>query len=108
MPQAPSVAELVEQFKLKQRGRDRGRSEHPSSDSPRLDAPETEVIAHCEDLFTERLADYNRHRTNFEERMCPPSGTAGGDADVEQACLDLREAVEEERTELEGLRRTAQ
>ena len=108
MPQAPSVAELVEQFKLKERGHDRGRSEHPSSDSPRLDAPETEVIAHCEHLFTERLADYNRHRTNFEERMRPPSGTAGGDADVEQACLDLREAVEEERTELEGLRRTAQ
>ncbi len=108
MPQPPSVASLVEQFKLKERGRDRGRQNLPSSQSPRLDIPETEVVAHCEDLFTERQTEYNRHRVGFEERMRMPAETGGGDEVAEQACLDMKEAVDEERAELENLARTAQ
>ena len=108
MQRAPSVSELVEQFDLKKHGRDRGRQELPSSDSPRLDTPETEVIAHCEDLFTDRLTEYNKHRTTLEARMRPPDGPVLGEADVEQACLDMKEAVEEERPELENLAGQAQ
>ncbi len=108
MPQPPSAASLVEQFKLKERGRERGQKNLPSSDSPRLDIPETEVVAHCEDLFAERIAEYNRHRVGFEERMRTPSEARGGAEIVEQACLDMKEAVEEERAELENLARTAQ
>ena len=108
MPQPPSVASLVEQFKLKERGRDRGRQDLPSPQSPRLDIPETEVVAHCEDLLSERLTGYNQHRVSQEDRMRTPARTGGGDDVVEQACLDIREAVEEERAELENLARTAQ
>ncbi len=108
MPQAPSVSELVERFDLKKHGRDRGRQQLPPADSPRLDAPETEVIAHCEDLFTEQLTEYNKHRTVFEERMRVSGGAGSGDADVEQACLDMKEAVEEERPEQERLAGQAQ
>ena len=108
MPIAPSVSELVERFDLKKHGRDRGRQELPPADSPRLDAPETEVIAHCEDRFTDQLAEYNKHRTVLEERMRTSDGAGAGDADVEQACLDIREAVEEERPELESLAGEAQ
>ena len=108
MPIAPSVSELVERFDLKKHGRDRGRQELPPANSPRLDAPETEVIAHCEDRFTDQLAEYNKHRTVLEERMRTSGGAGAGDADVEQACLDMREAVEEERPELESLAGEAQ
>jgi len=108
MPQAPTVAELVQQFQLKQHGRDRGRNELPSSDSPRVDTPETEVIGRCEDLFTARLTEYNKHRTVLEERMRTSDVAGGGDAAVEQACLDMREAVEQERPELESLAGNAQ
>ncbi len=108
MPLAPSVSELVERFELKKHGRDRGRQNLPPSDSPRLDTPETEVIAHCEDHFTDRLTDYNKHRTTLETRMRTPEGPVLGEADVEQACLDIRGAVEEERPELEGLAGIAQ
>ena len=112
MPQAPTVNELVEQFKLKARARDRGRDNQPAPESRRLDIPETEVVEHCRDLFTDRLTEYNRDRTSFEERMrkLETAGTdaAGGDATVEQACLDMKEAVDEEQTELEDLARKAQ
>lgn len=108
MPQAPSVSELVERFDLKKHGRDRGRQELPPADSPRLDAPETEVIAYCEDRFTEQLTEYNKHRTVFEERMRTSEGSGISDADVEQACLDMKEAVEQERPELESLAAQAQ
>lgn len=108
MPQAPSVSELVEQFRLKEIGRDRGRQELPSSASPRLDVPETEVVAHCEDLFTDQLTEYNKHRAIFEGRMIPPDGAVFGDADIEQAGLDMKGAVEEERPELESLVHRAQ
>ena len=108
MPQAPSVSELVERFDLKKHGRDRGRQDLPPADSPRLDAPETEVIAHCEARFTDELTEYNKHRTVFEERMRTSDGAVAGDADVEQACLDMKEVVEEERPELESLAGKAQ
>ena len=108
MPQAPTVAELVEQFRLKERGRESGRQGLPPTDSPRLDSAETEVVAHCEDLFTERRVEYNRHRANFEERMRSRPAATGSAADVEQACLDLRARLEEERPELERLARQTQ
>ena len=108
MPQAPTVAELVQQFQLKQHGRDRGRNELPPADSPRLDMPETEVVDHCRKRFTDQLAEYNKHRKVFEERMRTSDGAGASDADVEQVCLDVREAVEEERPELEGLAGRAQ
>ena len=108
MARAPSVSELVDQFELKKNGRHRGRQELPSSDSPRLDTPETEVIAHCEDLFTGRLTEYNKHRTTFEARMRTPDGAVLAEADIEQACLDMKEAVEEERLELESSATVAQ
>ena len=112
MPQAPTVKELVEQFKLKERARARGRDNQPAPDSHRLDTPETEVVEHCRDLFTDRLTEYNRDRTSFEERMrkleTAGADAAGRDSMVEQACLDMKEAVDEEQTELEDLARKAQ
>jgi hypothetical protein len=112
MPQAPTVAELVDQFKLKERARARGIENLPASDSRRLDGPETEVVEHCGDLFTDRLTEYNRHRASFEERMrkleTAGADAAGRDDLVERACLDMKEAVDEERTELEDRARTAQ
>ncbi len=109
MAQPPSAKALVEDFKLKERARERGQRDLPSSDSRRLDIPETEIVSHCEDLFAERLKEYSRDRVAQEERMRMPAGSAAGaDEIVEQACLDIKEAVEEERAELETLARTAQ
>ena len=112
MPQAPTVARLVERFKLKERARERGLENQPDPASSRLDIPETEVVEHCRDLFTDRLTEYHRHRTSFEERV-RKLDTAGADAAesdslVEEARLDMKEAVEQERTELEDLQRKAQ
>ena len=112
MPQAPTVTELVEQFKLKERARARGRDNRPGPDSRRLDTPETEVVEHCGKLFVDRLTEYNRDRTSLEERMrgleTAGADAAGRDSMVERACLDMKEAVEEEQTELEDLARKAQ
>lgn len=88
MPRAPRVASLVRQFKLKERGRDRGQHDLPSTESPRLDIPETEVIAHCEDLVGERLTEYNGHRAKLEGRIRTPVRNSGGEKDVKQVCLD--------------------
>ncbi len=109
---SPSVTELVEQFRLKERARDRGRDNQPPHDSPRLDIPETEVVEHCRDLFTDRLTEWNGHRASFEERTrrleTAGAEEANCDSRVEQACLDMKEAVDEEETDLEQLARNAQ
>ena len=108
MPEAPSVAELVDQFELEASGRERGLKGLPPSESPRLDSPETKVVAHCQDLFQSRLEEYRRHSASLEERIRTPGPTAGTDADVEAACLRMKQEVDKERPELEGLAETAQ
>ena len=108
MTQAPSAKSLVERFKLKERGRERGRDNLPSASQPTLDDVETDVVDHCNGLYAAKRDEYHKHRPIFEERMRPPAENRGADPQVEQACKDMKDAVAEERPELTGLARDAQ
>ena len=108
MTQVPSAKSLVERFKLKELGRERGRDDLPSEQQPTLDNVETDVVDHCNGLFAAQRNEYSKHRPIFEERMRPPAENRGGDAQMEQACKGMRDAVAEERPDLEGLAREAQ
>ncbi len=108
MTQAPSAKSLVERFKLKERGRERGRSDLPSEHQPTLDDVETDVVDYCNGLFAEKRDEYSKHRPIFEERMRLPSESRGADALLDQGCKELKDAVAEERPDLEGLARDAQ
>ena len=108
MRATPTASSLVERFKLKERGRERGRRDRPHSTQPTLDNVEMEVVGHCDDLYATRRNEYRRHRSALEERMRPPPGDRGTDSLVENACKEMRDAVAEERPELAGLARKAQ
>ncbi len=108
MTPAPTASSLVERFKLKERGRDRGQDGQPHTTQPTLDNIEMEVVGHCDDLYATRRNEYHRHRSALVERLQPPPSDKGADPLVENTCKEMRDAVAEERPELAGLAREAQ
>ena len=108
MIHAPSAKELVDLFRLKQRGRQRGRDNLPAAQQPTLDDVETGVVDHCNRLYAAKRDEYQKNRPIFEERMRPPAENLGADALVERACKEMKDAVARERPDLEGLAREAQ
>ncbi len=108
MAPTPTASSLVERFRLKERGRERGHEGQPHTSQPTLDNVETEVVAYCDDLYAKRRNEYHRHRTALEERLRPPPANRGADPLVEKACKEMKDAVAEERPDLAGLARDAQ
>ncbi len=108
MAPTPTASSLVERFRLKERGRERGHEGQPHTSQPTLDNVETEVVAYCDDLYAKRRNEYHRHRSALEERLRPPPANRGADPLVEKACKEMKDAVIEERPDLAGLAREAQ
>ncbi|MDE2982384.1 MAG: hypothetical protein OXU74_14425 [Gemmatimonadota bacterium] len=108
MAPTPTASSLVERFRLKERGRERGHEGQPHTSQPTLDNVETEVVAYCDDLYAKRRNEYHRHRSALEERLRPPPANRGADPLVEKACKEMKDAVAEERPDLAGLAREAQ
>jgi len=108
MAPTPTASSLVERFRLKERGRERGHEGQPHTSQPTLDNVETEVVAYCDDLYAKRRNEYHRHRSALEERLRPPPANRGADPLVEKACKEMKDAVVEERPDLAGLAREAQ
>ena len=108
MTATPTAASLVERFKLKERGRERGQDGQPHTSQPTLDNIEMEVVGYCDDLYAKQRNEYHQHRSALEERMRPPPSDRGADPLVENTCKEMRDAVAEERPELAALGREAQ
>ena len=108
MTETPTAASLVERFRLKERGRERGQEGQPHTSQPTLDNIEMEVVGYCDDLYSKRRNDYNRHRSALHERMQPPPSDRGADPLMENTCQEMKGAVAEERPDLAGLAREAQ
>ena len=108
MTATPTAASLVERFKLKERGRERGQDGQPQTGQPTLDNVEMEVVGYCDDLYAKRRNEYHRHRSALEERLQPPPADHGGDPLVENTCKEMRDAVAEERPDLARATREAQ
>ena len=108
MRATPTASSLVERFKLKERGRERGQQDQPQSTQPTLDNVEMEVVGYCDDLYATRRNEYHRHRSALEERMQPPPSDRGADSLVENTRKEMRDAVAEERPDLSRATREAQ
>ena len=108
MTQTPTASSLVERFRLKQRGRERGQDGQPHTSQPTLDNIEMEVVGYCDDLYAKQRNEYHQHRSALEERMRPPPSDHGADPLVENTCKEMRDAVAEERPDMAGLAREAQ
>ncbi len=108
MTPAPTASSLVERFKLKERGRERGQDGQPQTGQPTLDNVEMEVVGYCDDLYAKRRNEYHRHRSALEERLQPPPADHGADPLVENTCKEMRDAVAEERPDLSRGTREAQ
>ena len=108
MKPTPTASSLVERFKLKERGRERGQQDQPNSTQPTLDNVEMEVVGYCDDLYAARRNEYRRHRSALEERRQPPPANRGADSLVENTCKEMRDAVAEERPDLSRATREAQ
>ena len=108
MTATPTAASLVERFRLKERGRERGQDGHPHSSQPTLDNVEMEVVGYCDDLYAKQRNEYHQHRSALEQRMQPPPGDRGADPLAENTCKEMRDAVAEERPDLAGQAREAQ
>lgn len=108
MSLAPSAKFLVERFKLKERGRERGLDSVPSANQPTLDDVETDVVDYCNGLYAARRVEYHEHRPVFEERMRSSATNLGLDTQVEQACKEMKDAVAEERPNSVRLAQEAQ
>ena len=108
MTPAPTAASLVERFKLKERGRDRGRDELPTSEQPTLDNVEMEVVDHCNDLYATKRNEYHRDRSALEERMRPAAASREAESEMEAGCKAMHDALAEERQDLVGLTRDTQ
>lgn len=108
MTLAPTASSLVERFKLKERGRERGQDGQPHTSQPTLDNVEMEVAGYCDDLYAKRRNEYHRHRSALEERLQPPPADHGVDPLVENTCKEMRDAVAEERPDLSRGAREAQ
>ncbi len=107
MTPAPTASSLVERFKLKERGRERGQDGQPQTGQPTLDNVEMEVVGYCDDLYAKRRNEYHRHRSALEERLQPPPADHGADPLVENTCKEMKDAVAEERPDLSrGTRET--
>ncbi len=108
MNPVPTALSLVERFRLKERGRERGQDGQPHTTQPTLDNVEMEVAGHCDDLYANRRNDYNHHRSALEERLRPPPADRGADPLVANTCKEMRDAVAEDRPDLARLTREAQ
>lgn len=108
MRAAPTAASLVERFKLKERGRERGQDGQPQTSQPTLDNIEMGVVGYCDNLYARRRNEYHRHRSALEERLQPPPADHGADPLVENTCKEMRDAVAEERPDLLRAAREAQ
>ena len=108
MDPTPTASSLVERFRLKERGRERGQDGQPHTSQPTLDNVEMEVVGHCDDRYAKRRNEYHRHRSALEERMQPSPSDGGADPLVQNTCKEMRDAVAEERPDLAGLAREAQ
>ena len=108
MTQAPTASSLVERFRLKERGRERGQDGQPDTTQPTLDNVEMEVVGHCDELYAKQRGEYHHHRAALEERLQPLPSDRGADSLVENTCKEMRDAVSEERPDLAGLQREAQ
>ena len=108
MTQAPTASSLVERFRLKERGRERGQDGQPDTTQPTLDNVEMEVVGHCDELYAKQRGEYHHHRAALEERLQPLPSDRGAESLVENTCKEMRDAVSEERPDLAGLQREAQ
>ena len=108
MRATPTASSLVERFKLKERGRERGQDGQPQSSQPTLDNVEMDLVGYCDELYAKRRTEYHRHRSALEERLQPPPADHGADPLVENTCKEMRDAVAEERPDLSRAAREAQ
>ena len=108
MDSLPTTNSLVRQFRLKARGRERGRENLPRPNQPTLDNVEMEVVTHCDNLFRSQSENYHGHRAALEDDKRPVPGDPGGDAAVKNVCKELKDAFNTERPELYQLAREAQ
>ena len=102
MTQSPTASSLVERFRLKERGRERGQDGQPDTTQPTLDNVEMEVVGHCDELYAKQRGEYHHHRAALEERLQPLPSDRGADSLVENTCKEMRDAVSEERPDLGG------
>ena len=108
MDSPPTASSLVRMFKLKERGRERGREGKPRPTQPTLDNVEMEVKAYCDDLFRSHCDEYHGHRAALEDGERPLPGDRGGDATVKDFSNELQDLLADERPELIQLAREAQ
>lgn len=108
MSRAPSAKSLVERFKLRERGRQRGLDNMPSANQPTHDEFETAVVDYCNGLYAEQRDEYHNHRPVFEKRMRPPTENLGIAAQIEQSCKDMKDAISAERENLTRLTQESQ
>ena len=108
MTPVPTALSLVERFRLKERGRERGQDGQPHTTQPTLDNVEMEVVGYCDDLYANRRNDYHRHRSALEERLRPLPADHGADPLVENTCKEMKDAVAADRPDLARLTREAQ
>ena len=108
MDSLPTASSLVAQFRLKQKGGERGRDNMPRPNQPTLDNVEMEVVAHCDKLFRSQCESYHGHRAALEDNERPVPGDPGGDALVKDVCKELKDTYNAERPELYQLAREAQ
>ncbi len=109
MIKAPSAKSLIERFRLRERGRERGLLDRPPHRQRTLDEIEIEVVDHCRKLRADRRDDYREHCAALEGRLRGKSGGASvEDGHAGDACGKMKRALERERTEIEGVRKRAQ
>lgn len=104
----PDAMSLAARFRLVERGRTRGKDNTPAPNQPGLDLVETEVVAHCNRLLSDKKDAYRRAARLTEQRAVPRFPAMNADADVEEACDRMRARIDEERPGLKSLHRSAQ
>ena len=97
----PTLDHLRDKYQIEERGRDRGSDGEPSATQSGLDPVETEIFEHCNSHYSELLDEYRRKQLAFDE-IRKGSGVTPSqlDADVDQACTELRNTYGRHREDL--------
>ena len=99
----PTLDHLREKYQIEERGRDRGNDGEPPATQAGLDAVETEIFEHCNTYYSELLDEYRRKQLTFDEiRKGSGVTPAQLDADVDQACTEIRNTYGRHREDLRG------
>ncbi len=97
----PTLDHLRERCQIEDRGHDRGNDGEPPATQSGLDPVETEIFGHCNSYYSELLDEYRRKQLAFDEvrkgsRVTPSQL----DADVDQACTEIRNTYGRHREDL--------